>query len=163
MNATAVKQSLTVAAVKAFYKSPETMKLVAAIPLAKAHAKEVRAKVDAYIAPVFAACGPFPIADRFAERLGADAKVDKPSNLYRCEDEAKIEAFYAACDEAHKANGYDLPAGYCPALIAEHAVVEAERALLKHAMAAGIIPDGADLSPKLREKALNLLVNPPRA
>jgi hypothetical protein len=162
MNATAVKSTLNVAAVKAFYTSHKTRDLVLAVVMAKAHAKEVRAKVDAYIAPVFAACGPFPVSRDMEEHGVGCRVVDKPSNLYQCRDEAKCAAFYAACDAAHKANGYDLPAGYCPALVAEHAIIDAEHALLDAAIDAGIIPDGVKTSPKLRDKALTLLINPPK-
>lgn len=154
--------SLTLPNLKAFFRDPETQRLIKVVKAGRKHAVATRAKVDAYIAPVFAACGPFPIADRFAEHRGA-GMVSKPSLLYLCEDEAKIEAFYDACDKAHVANGYDLPAGHCPALVAEHAVTAAENALLKHVAKA--FPEFASGSPicgSIRKRLLDLFLAPPK-
>jgi|SRR5690606_31684368 len=154
--------ALSIPVFKAFFKRPDTRALVEALKKAKVTAKETRTKVDAYIAPVFEDCGPFPVDPDKLSRRGGPAFVETPDKLYLCSDEARCNAFYAACDRAHKEQGYRLPEGYCPALVAEHAVTKLENALLDHAKACKILP-GPIYSLELREKALDLFLNAPEA
>lgn len=147
--------ALSVESLKRFDRDPETITLRAAVLVGRKIAKETREKVDAYIATVFAR---FNFTD---SRTGE--RIEKPGDLYRCTDEAACAEFYAACDEAHAANGFKTPGpGYCPALIAENEVAKAERALVRHAqLFIGV--DFVSAKPDLYRKALELFLVSPAA
>ena len=119
--------NMTPAKLETLAKSKPFVDLAKAVLVAMARAQTVRAQVDAYIKPVFDRFT-FTAADKFNQ--SGNITIDKPSKLYLSEDEAQCAAFYAACDVEHKKNGYDLPAGNCPALVADHDLVKAEYALL---------------------------------
>ncbi len=105
----------------------EAGKLADALMVAMASAELERERVDAYVEPIFATYG-------FRDsRTGEPLKNSR--ELYRVEDLAdeQVKAFYAACDAAHRERGFTGPDGNCPALVAENAVVKAERALLEAA------------------------------
>lgn len=72
---------------------------------AKAFAITMRAKVDAYIKPIFDGWK-FTYGDKSPLR---GQLLPSPAQLYLCDDEGGIQAFYAECTEAHKANGYKGP------------------------------------------------------
>ena len=91
--------------------------LAEAVCLAQAFAECERKRVDAYIKPVF-------------DSFKFDG-IESPRDLYLCEDDAKCAEYYAACDVAHRANGFKGEAGYCPALIAESLYIDAQNAMLK--------------------------------
>ena len=65
--------------------------------------------------------------------------------------------YYEACDKAHRAHGFKGEHGYCPALIAESLLIDAQNALLR---------EGCDLlgledipaMPKHRAEMLRLLL-----
>lgn len=96
-----------------------------AVLLARAHAQVMRERVDAYIRPVF---------DRYEFTYGAIAervgRIPSPEQLYLCDDEARVAAFFAECDTVHRAHGFTGPTGHCPALRAEHLARETENALI---------------------------------
>ena len=143
--------NLTIASVKAFFDVH--LPLAEAVLAHREQAAAVRAKVDAYTWPILAELG---LKD------DEDEAIEDPKNLYLCEDEDGCNAFYAACDEAHKAHGFELPGpGYCPALVAEDATIKAENALLK--AATDHFDFGFDRICKLelRAKALDLFTNLP--
>lgn len=151
----AMVEELTIGKVKKFCRSEVTCELVRDVLAKRAFAAAELARVDAYIAPVFASFA-------FTEgRRGR--KITGPDNVWLCEDEELVAKYYAACDAAHKANGSTLPEGYCPALVADTAVRDAENALLKHA---GENLDGSfgeiwNLG--LRKRALEVLLSAPEA
>lgn len=91
---------------------------------ARIRAASERARVDAYIEPLFQALG-------LKDEEGKLIALSK--NIYRCEDEAASSAFFAACEVAHREHGFTGPADYCPALIAENAMIKAENVVLKAA------------------------------
>ncbi len=138
--------------VKSFYRKYAAN--VALVMVVREHAAAERAKVDAYIEPLL-------VSFDFKKDLLDGSPITKSSDLYLSEDKEGCAAFYAACDEAHKANGYELEPGYCPALIAKHAVVDAENALLKVAAEHFAVPFDGPLKLKLRAQALDLILNPP--
>lgn len=113
---------------------------------AEAAAKSTRAKVDAYIQPVF---------ERFSFTSKWDGKpITKPNDLYLTDEDCT--AYYAACDIAHREQGYNLPEGHCPALVAEHEQLKAEWALLEAAgKLLGI--DGLGLWGDNRKQLLDIL------
>ncbi len=88
---------------------------------ARRHAKNERARVDAYVEALFLAHG-------FKDEEGQP--ITKSKNIYRCQDEAACVAFFAECDAAHRTHGFKGPAEYCPALIAEDVAIQAENVVL---------------------------------
>ena len=113
-------QTPTKAQFKKFCKANGGLAL--AVVQARAMAQVTRAKVDAYIAPVLAAA---------ALRDEDGNLITEAGMVYLCSDEAACSAFFAACDAAHREQGYDLQPGYCPALMAESLATKAEHALLE--------------------------------
>lgn len=121
----------TLAQFKRFCKTKGALAL--AVVQAQALAHVTRAKVDAYIAPVLAAA---------ALRDDEGTLISDAGQVYLCEDDAACSAFFAACDVAHRAAGYELEAGKCPALVAESLLISAENALLDAGCSLfGVVPD----------------------
>lgn len=122
---------------------------------AQAKAEVTRERVDAYVQPIL---------ERFAFKKDLDILKDVPDfgepittvrDLYQTED-PRLPEFYAACQQAHKDHGYQLPDGYCPALVAENEYIKKQNALLE----AGSDLLGVDLQAvyELRGKAIDLLL-----
>ncbi len=57
--------------------------------------------------------------------------ITDTEHLYLSCDEPGLAAFYAECDDAHRAHGFTGKQGHCPALIAENLLMAVERELLK--------------------------------
>jgi hypothetical protein len=91
---------------------------------ARALAELERARVDAYIAPIFARYGFTCDID------GSGKPLTDPRKLYLSTDEERCTAYFAECDAAHRAHGYNGEPGTCPALVAEDLQVRAENLLL---------------------------------
>lgn len=146
-----VSPLLTIENLRRFEGNAVTRSLRTALAAARAHARETRAKVDTYAVPMFVA---LELVDDEGRLLTS------PQSLYLALDnpaqEAKIQGYFAALDVAHREHGFDVPAGYCPALVAETAVGKAERALLEFA-AAQVGIDATQAHGKLRAEALRLL------
>lgn len=66
--------------------------------------------------------------------------ITDPERVYLATDEA-AKVYFAECSKRIKEMGYDVPDGYCPALIAEGLVRKAERLLLE--AAAEYVPEMA--------------------
>ncbi len=137
-----------------FTQSPETIAAQEHLRTARSKARRIRAHVDSYTAPIFARF-------RFTDARTGEA-LTSPHELYRSHEEATIAEYYAACDEANRANGYDVPAGFCPALLAEHALIKAENQLLKLASQVFAL-DLLTCHGDLRRQAVELFLNSPRA
>lgn len=98
--------------------------LVEQLNRAEQRAAEVRAAVDQYIEPIFHTFG-------FRNcRTGEPITHSKYLYLTGTVQDDLCDQYYAACDVAHREHGHDLPAGHCPALIAESEQIEAESALI---------------------------------
>lgn len=155
--------ALTVASISTFFKGTEAKKAIAAYLAAKALAESERKRVDAYIKPGFAAyieANPIFVDDEDGRRT-AEPIVDV-SRVWLASDEAS-DAWYAEADRLHKANGSELPEGYCPASSAEHELTKAENALLKLA-ADNIDPVfGKIYNLEKRAEAIRLIVNNPES
>jgi hypothetical protein len=132
--------------------------LAFAVVQAQAAAEVTREKVDAYVRPIFDGfgfnyCG--PLVEKVNERGGENLlglPLPSPRELYLCED-PRVEEYFAACDAEHRRQGYDLPAGHCPALVAEHLLIQAQNALLDSGMALfglNVHPCGDDRAKMLR-------------
>ena len=143
--ATAAK-TLTIAALKRW--APKLRPLVVEMLSKRAFAEVERKRVDAYIAPVFAQF-------RFVDDEG-NAIVDE-KRLYHCEDKALCDAYYAACDVAHREHGFTGEPGECPALVAEHNQLKAEWVVLESMERFVGLDDGAlSRTLEIRAKALGL-------
>lgn len=86
--------------------------------------KELHQKVEAYIKPIFDKYG-------FCDESGNE--LEHWDDLYICKNEGSVKLFYAECDAAHRENGFDLPEGYWPNLVAENERMKAETDLMKAA------------------------------
>lgn len=128
-----------------------------AVLMAQAYAELERERVDAYIAPILAKYA-FK-ADGFDGRyLGEYPQgITNVRDLYLCGDEPGLKAFYADCDEAHRAHGFTGPQGHCPALRAENLLIEAQNALIEVAKPLFGI-ESHNLFGDNRKKYLNLLI-----
>lgn len=136
----------TLAQFKQFSRS--SAPLVAAVAAATAFATAERARVDAYIEPIFLSYG-------FKDENGIP--ISRSRDIYLCLDDARCAEFFDACDAAHRAHGFTGPAGHCPALTAATARIAAENKLLK----AGGDLFGADFAGtfgETRDEALRLMV-----
>jgi hypothetical protein len=60
---------------------------------------------------------------------GAPFRVTEPKDDWLMDEESSAR-YYAALDAAYAAAGYELEPGYCPALIAGHALIKAENAMI---------------------------------
>lgn len=151
---TATMKQPTLAEFKAWAKRNKELALT--VLKAQAYAEIKRKQVDEYIAPIFARYEFYVSKDcRVAEK---NERITKESDLYLTDlDSDNVKAFYAECDEAHRAHGFDGPTGHCPALVAEHLHIQAQNALLD----AGEELTGID-APMLygdkRKKMLGLLI-----
>lgn len=97
---------------------------------ARAFAEVERARVDAYIAPIFASYE-FHVSEEMAARRGSRERITEVKNLYLTDLEApEYKNFLADCDAAHVAHGFKGKAGQCPALVAETLRITAENALV---------------------------------
>lgn len=129
--------------------------LAMTVAKAQAFASVERERVDAYERPIF---------DRYTftddmlahhnEPGVAKRVLTDPKQLYLSEDEERVAAYYAECEVAHRAHGYQGEEGTCPALVAEDLQFRAE-ALLLDALAGFIGTDGF-YTLELRAKALDM-------
>jgi len=144
--ATAPLSSLTVSMLKTWARRNKDLAMT--VCKAKAFAEVERERVDAYVAVVFAGFG-------FKDEDGN--AIPDARRLYLCEDDAACAAFYAACDVAHRANGWTGEEGHCPALTAENLQIQAENLLLA-SLGEFVGVDDGDFSRSLemRAKALNI-------
>ena len=149
--------NLTPATVKAFYRNESSLLCIASVLVARDHAAAERAKVDAYTLPILASYG----FKRDCDERCDGSPITRVGDLYLSGDDEGLKAFDAACDAANAEHGYELEPGHCPALIAGHAVVKAENALLEAASEHYGIPFDGPLTLELRAKVLDLLTNPP--
>ena len=126
---------------------------------AQACAEVTREKVDAYIKPVFDRFE-FYVSEKCGDRVGtAGERILSPRDLYLADlKSAAIAEYYAACDAEHKRQGYDdLEPGFCPALIAENLLIEAQNCLMEAANPLFGLKRNPYM-PEDREKYLKLLL-----
>jgi hypothetical protein len=103
-----------------------------AVLAARVFAKIERARVDAYVRPIFDA-RTFEVAEKWRTVAGTPERITDPRDLYLCADDAACAEFFEACDAAHRAHGFTGPKGHCPALMAENRIIELERDLIDRA------------------------------
>ena len=98
------------------------------ILMARVFAQMERARVDAYILPIFER---YQFTDGLSDGGHRGQPITTPAHLYLSTDEAQVAAYFEECDRAHRAHGFCGPQGHCPALTAENLVVKVERALIE--------------------------------
>lgn len=96
--------------------------------LAQAHAQLERERVNAYIQPILAR---YAFTDDTSTDSHRGTIITDVEHLYLSADEPGLKAFYADCDDAHRAHGFTGTIGHCPALIAENLLRATEREFLK--------------------------------
>jgi hypothetical protein len=98
--------------------------------LARTVAEARRDEVDATKRRLLAE-GHYFTSAKWAPRMPVK-RILSPDGDWLMDDE-QAKGYYAALDAAHKAAGYDLEPGHCPALVAEHVQTQAEWALIEAA------------------------------
>lgn len=112
--------------------------LALAVCHAQAAAELTRERVNAYIRPIFDSFG-FVYCGDLAEKLDSrpgeklvGKRLESEKELYLCDD-PRLQDYFDACDAAHRAHGYDLPKGHCPALRVENILIRAQGELISAA------------------------------
>jgi hypothetical protein len=130
MNATAVYRKPTIDEFKQ-YARIECSELIATLIAARIFAEVERERVNSYVEPIFAQYDFRPSAEWLTRRGGmADAPLTR-KDLYLTDLDAP--AYLEYCErvkDAHAANGWTGDRDFCPALVAESAVNDAENAVL---------------------------------
>ena len=108
-------------------------------------------RVAAYIAPVFAK---FSFV---SDALEGSHPITDPEDLYLSDDEEQMGEYYAACDVAHRLNGFTGPEGWCPSGMAKTAVISSENDLVK-AFEKFTGFTGYGRYPKIRANVLELIL-----
>lgn len=124
--------------------TPDLIVAVYAYIAARAHAELLREDVDKVDRELLAE-NPLPNTAGH----GHDKWITEPKYTYLCEDEDALERYYAERDARLRAAGLKpdgMPHDYCPALVAEHEQLKAERLLIKQAGQMLEIEDPEDLS-----------------
>lgn len=139
---------------KAWAKAHKPLAL--AVLQAQAYAEVRREQVDAYIKPIFDTYR-FYVSKEFRD-TAKDERITTPNDLYLTDlDDPLVKAYYEDCDKAHHEHGFTGPKGHCPALEAEHLLMEAQNHLLDcGAELTGI--SASDLYGDNRAKMLELLL-----
>lgn len=127
-----------------------------AVLLARAFAELERERVDAYILPIFKSYK-FTVAEKNGRRHPGE-EITEPRMLYLSDDEVMCAAYYEECDRAHRAHGFKGPHGHCPALTAEHLVIQTEHALIGLAQDLFGVEAHQLWRPEDRKKYLDLLI-----
>lgn len=111
--------------------TPAVQSYVRAYLMARAYSETMREAVDKVHAAILDQC---PI---YADLPGTSGeRITKGKHLYLSTDEAKCADFYAEADKRLRACGLkpaDMPAEYCPALVAENLLSKASRCLIDEA------------------------------
>jgi len=127
----------------------ENQSLALAVCKATAFAQLERERVDKYTMPIFQRYG-------FKDEQGQP--IDKPGQLYLCQDEQLCTTYFTECNKANQAHGWGGPFDHCPALVAEHNQIKIEQALIDEgAKLMGIESQGWNTLED-RKKMLDLLL-----
>lgn len=146
-------QNMTPAGVEGFYKTPGTLEAVALV----LHYRELVEQLDAHVEELVS-----PIIARLDLRDDFGNPIPDSGRVWLCPDEDACDRYYAACDEAFAAAGYELEPGYWPNLIAQSDLMAAENDLISLAADWFGAPFKPTMPSKLRARLLDLFTNPPR-
>lgn len=124
---------------------------------AQAHMNLIRPVVEGYQRRILAD-HKFHIDQKWVERGDEDRVVLDPKQVYLMND-ADSTVIFAEYDAATKAHGFDVPSGYCPLLMAESAVIQAERNLLLAARYITNIDPDEFWDMKMRKELIDLTLN----
>lgn len=123
---------------------------------AKAFAQCEKERVNAYIQPIFESFK-FTYAGKLAESCKLTGPIPNQNELYLCDDEVRLAAYYAECDQAHREHGFTGPTGHCPALTADHFRIQTENLFLREGCDLFELEDIPGM-PADRKKLLDLLL-----
>jgi len=110
---------MTLQEAKTFTPSPSQISAAEAVFMAKAYTETVRPIVEGYKRKIIMECC-------FKDKEGRP--IMHESRSYRMTDE-DFKDYDSFCDDEAKKAGFDVPAGYCPLLIAEDQERKAKRNL----------------------------------
>ncbi len=146
---------LTPASLKTFCRSPETLSRIALYRTTKKRAAEIKTKIDKMRNEVLLQ---YVIIDVWTKERITNHEITYKADL----DSPEMKAYEKACEDELPNIGFPgVPEGYCPALIAGHAAIRAELDLVAYALKALGFPPEDRIQPHLREKFLELILNPP--
>lgn len=123
--------------------------LVAELLRANEFAAAERARVDAYVRPIF---------DRYGFADDEGRRIADPRSIYRCNDDEACGRYFAECDKVHREHGFTGPEGHCPALIAENDALKAQRAAIKSILPALGLDADAPVYGRLRDRLVELMI-----
>lgn len=111
--------------------SAEMRKAVSNCLIAQAMSEATQEHVDRYVKDIFDRMSPtFPLSS--TAKLCKVTKIESPDQIYQAElDSPQVREFFAACTAAHKANGYQVPDGVCPKLLAKSLHLAAIRVIVE--------------------------------
>ena len=142
------------------FLNPAVRQCVNTYLLARTYAKVKREQVDVIQRAVLAEpehCLQFTLCRKAQE--GPPPRITDPRLVYGCEDDAACRRYFAECsrrERAAKIKPADMPEEHCPALCAEHLLVQAENCLIDASGAfAGLTADM--LYAEKRDKWLDLV------
>ena len=116
-------------------------------------AKDTRAFVDSYKLPIFR---------RYAFKDDEGNPITSMTDLYRCDDQTMLRAYYDEVDAENRKHGFTGPKDHCPALIAENELIRLEQELIESAcivLKVGSEHFYGDLRQKLVKTFIGLCVN----
>lgn len=151
---------LSIDTFKTFFRRADVKAAQRSLASATRIAESTRKHVDGYIVPLL---DTFNLTvDRETSRKELrGTKITNPDHLYLSTNEKECARFYDACDVAHKAHGYTVKPGYCPALITATEQTDAENALIR--LIGEVMPAfKKGIYGEKRAELLALLMNPPR-
>ena len=106
--------------------TPALRDAVQAYLLARAYTQTIRPTVEAYKRATLIASN-VRYDTRYEERRGREF-ITELADAWMGRDE-DTDRYFRALDDAHAAHGFDVPAGYCPLLIAEYDEIKARWAI----------------------------------
>lgn len=131
-----------------FVKDQTVFVLVTGIKNARQEMNRTEKIVQGYLGPVL---------EKADLRDDKGVKITSVRETWRCEDEAKLLAYWEKSEKLHKENGFALPDGHCPILVAQQALRKAEKALIDRAASTLMNIDGDRLFGEKRQKFLDLI------
>lgn len=143
--------------------SAQAAPIARAVCLAQAFAECERERVNAYIQPILDKYQ-FRYSAKWGELGGkVGTVITNQHDLYLCDEcdpagnGPELTAYYEECADAHAAHGWTGTRGHCPALHAEHILIEAQNALIDFARPLFGL-EGCPIYGDHRKKMLDLLL-----
>lgn len=109
----------------------ENKPLTLAVRNATAFAQAEKARVNAYIKPIFDTYTFYNDREVDGPPHAERTRITGPELMYLSTDEEQAARYYQECDAAHVKHGWQGTPGCCPALVAHHQQILAENTLIE--------------------------------